>query len=230
MCILGMHRSGTSSLTGSLEEEARLYLGEVVTEAPYNLKGNREHLRIRELHEQVLSANGGSWDRPPEEVTWSAEHRARRDAMIAGYPQGVPWGFKDPRTLLTLAGWSEVLPAMRCGGTFRHPLAVAASLGARDGFAVERSLALWAHYNRLLLRYHRELDLVDVVSFDLPREPYLERLAAIAAALGLAPPAGGFTFFESALRKAAAPADAELPAPIASIYRQLIRIAKDGST
>lgn len=39
--ILGMHRSGTSCLAGSLQE-AGLYLGEVNTAAPHNAKGNRE--------------------------------------------------------------------------------------------------------------------------------------------------------------------------------------------
>ena len=106
-------------------------------------------------------------------------------------------------------------------GTVRHPLAVAASLGARDGFTVERAVALWAEYNRRLLGYQRELGF-DVLDFDLPRQCYHQRLAKIAARLGLAAPAGGFTFFDPALRSRAMPADAELPAATASIYHRLL--------
>jgi hypothetical protein len=102
--ILGMHRSGTSCLTGSLQE-AGLYLGAINESAPNNAKGNRENLAIMDLQNEVLAASGGAWDRPPDAVVWSAEHKARRDALIATYPADRIWGFKDPRTLLTLEGW-----------------------------------------------------------------------------------------------------------------------------
>jgi hypothetical protein len=223
ICILGMHRSGTSCLTGSLQE-AGLILGEVVTEAPFNRKGNRESLPIRELHEDILTANHSAWNRPSQAaVTWSAEHRARRDAIIASYPADSLWGFKDPRTLLVLAGWREALPAMRFVGTFRHPLAVAASLASRDGSTIEQGLALWCHYNQLLLHYHRELGF-EVISFDLPEERYHEQLVQLATRMGLTPPTSGFTFFDGKLRKAAVPAGDTLPADVARIYDQLLQI------
>jgi hypothetical protein len=201
--ILGMHRSGTSCLAGSLEE-AGLYLGEVNTAAPHNMKGNRESRAIMELHGDLLRANGGDWDAPPEQVVWSAEHRARRDAIIASYPSECIWGFKDPRTLLTLPGWLEALSSPRFVGTFRHPIAVAASLQARNEIPVEKSLALWSDYNRLLLDYQRQFNF-PLVSFDWSPERYRGCLMAIVPTLRLTVPTGGFTFFESALRKNPAP-------------------------
>ena len=201
--ILGMHRSGTSCLAGSLEE-AGLYLGQVNTAAPHNAKGNRESRAIMDLQDDLLRANGGDWDAPPREVIWSAEHRARRDAIIATYPTDRIWGFKDPRTLLTLPGWLEALPTVRFVGTFRHPLAVAASLQARNEIAIEKSLGLWEAYNRLLLDYQRQWNF-PVVSFDWPPEHYRQRLKAILPTLGLNAPATGFSFFESALRRNEAP-------------------------
>lgn len=201
--ILGMHRSGTSCLAGSLEE-AGLYLGEVNTAAPHNAKGNRESRVIMELQDDLLRANGGDWDAPPGEVIWPVDYRARRDAIIATYPTDRVWGFKDPRTLLTLSGWLEALPSVRFVGTFRHPLAVAASLHARNGVAVEKSLALWETYNRLLLDYQRQWDF-PMVCFDWSPERYQQRLKAITPTLSLNVPANGFSFFESALRRNAAP-------------------------
>jgi hypothetical protein len=242
--ILGMHRSGTSCLAGSLQE-AGLYLGEVNTVAPHNAKGNRESLAIMVLQDDLLRANGGDWDAPPATVIWSVEHRARRDAIIATYPNDRIWGFKDPRTLLTLAGWLEALPSVRFVGTFRHPLAVAASLHARNGVPVEKSLALWSTYNCLLLDYQRRLNF-PLVSFDWPPERYQQCLQAIVPTLSLTVPVAGFSFFEAELRRNATPETAPdrwlarlrawvgrepnrpeptLPEPVASIYRQLQEIA-----
>lgn len=61
--VLGMHRSGTSCLTGLLQQTG-LELGDVVTEAPHNKKGNRENLDIMRLNDDVLAHSRGSWDRP----------------------------------------------------------------------------------------------------------------------------------------------------------------------
>ena len=44
--ILGMHRSGTSCLTGSLQDKG-LYLGQVSQRGTFNKKGNRERWRHR---------------------------------------------------------------------------------------------------------------------------------------------------------------------------------------
>ncbi|MBK8507408.1 MAG: sulfotransferase family protein [Candidatus Competibacteraceae bacterium] len=200
--ILGMHRSGTSCLAGSLEE-AGLYLGEVNTAAPHNAKGNRESRAIMSLQDDLLRANGGAWDAPPARVIWSSEHRARRDAIIATYPNNLTWGFKDPRTLLTLPGWLEALPAVRFVGTYRHPLAVAASLNVRNGITLENSLALWMAYNSLLLDYHKRFAF-PLICFDWPPRRYHQRLLTIAPALDLTVPATGFSFFEASLRKNAA--------------------------
>ncbi len=217
--ILGMHRSGTSCLAGSLEE-AGLYLGDVNREAPHNAKGNHENIRIMDLHEAVLTANNGGWDAPPEATIWSSEHKAQRDAIIATYPAGKPWAFKDPRTLLTLDGWLEVLPSARLVGTFRHPLAVARSLHARNGFPQEKSMALWAYYNRKLLRYQRQFGF-DLVCFDWPDDRYHGKLAHIARSLNLIEPRHGFSFFESNLRKNSTPCDADLPEQVKDVYGSL---------
>lgn len=55
--------------------------------------------------------------------------------------------------MLTLEGWLEALPELRCVGTFRHPLEVAASIKARNGFPLERGLEIWQAYNMRLLAH-----------------------------------------------------------------------------
>ena len=215
-----MHRSGTSCLAGCLAE-AGLALGDVNQGAPHNRRGNQENRRIMDLHEDVLRDSGGSWLDPPQEVIWTDEHRNRRDAILKEYESYAVWGFKDPRTLLTMSGWREALPGMRAVGTFRHPAAVEASLRARDGLLYEKGLKLWADYNRRLLRY-RDTFGCELVSFDLPAGEYFAQVARIARGLGLRPPEEKFQFFGTHLRHHPPEERAELPSDIAEIYRRLL--------
>lgn len=174
-----MHRSGTSCLAGCLEELG-LSLGDVVTSAPHNKKGNRENPRFWPVHDGVLARVGASWDNPPlEPVVWTAQEKADLRAVLADYealPR--PWGFKDPRATLLLDGWLEVMPDLRLIGSIRHPEAVAGSLSARNGFAPEKSRAIWSGYNRALLRWHAQLGFAVIDYDDADYEPKVRKEAA----------------------------------------------------
>jgi len=71
--VLGMHRSGTSALAGSLEA-AGLCLGEINEYSEDNKKGNRESKSIMTLHNDLLERNGGSWDNPVPNLKWDSIH------------------------------------------------------------------------------------------------------------------------------------------------------------
>jgi len=125
LAVLGMHRNGTSCLTGLLEN-AGMPLGEVSRWNPHNPRGNNENQGIVAPHNAVLADNGATWDAPPRTgCDWSAQRLAQLDAIIAGYARFPRWAFKDPRTLYTLEGWLERLPEVQFIASFRHPLAVA---------------------------------------------------------------------------------------------------------
>lgn len=218
--ILGMHRSGTSCLAGCLQE-AHLFLGKVNKGSPDNVRGSCENFAIMRFHEALLAENGGSWDCPPERVTWSAQKEARRAALIASYPKNGAWGFKDPRTLLTMEGWLKALPSARCVGTFRHPFAVVRSLQRRNDFPLEKGLNLWLRYNRELLRYNEAMRF-PLVNFDLPAEIYRAKLAMVARDLGLAVGNCKFSFFDAALRREERQSEDDLPDEIKSIYAHLL--------
>ena len=196
VCVVGMHRSGTSCLAGTLEE-AGLHLGNVITEAPHNVKGNRENKRIMDLQEAILVHSGGSWEAVPARLSWTDAHRAERDAIIASY-SGREFGFKDPRTLVTLPFWREVLPELDFVGTFRHPRLVAESLLRRNGGEASKWLDLWAAYNERLLALHAEAPF-PIVRFDVEEGRYRQSLEAVTARLGLPAPAA-LRFFEPTLR------------------------------
>lgn len=215
-----MHRSGTSSLAGSLEE-AGLHLGEVVTRADHNPKGNRESLAIRDLNDRLLEHNDGAWDQPPASIIWDDDFRTQRATVIAAHAADWRWGFKDPRTLLTLAFWQEALPDLALVGTFRHPLAVAASLERRNQIPTETGLALWTAYNDRLLAAHERAPF-PVLSFDLPADEYHAGVTAMAAALDLPGQPG---FFTEELRHHGPIDDAALPSDVDERYRRLQGLA-----
>lgn len=199
IAVLGMHRSGTSCLTGSLQRHG-LYLGDVQERNPYNARGNRESLRIMHLNNAVLAHSGGAWDQPPSRLAWTAEHAAERDAIVRDLQApGGPWGFKDPRTVFTLPFWREGIHDLSLVGAFRHPAAVARSLAARNGMPPAEAFRLWRAYNERMLE-HRAQDAFPLLSFDLPPDDYARQLGRVASSLGLDPAGSGDPFFDAALR------------------------------
>ena len=221
--ILGMHRSGTSCLAGSLQQRG-LFLGTVYESRPYNRKGNREHQQVMDLNDAVLAASGGAWDRPPAALRWSAAEAEGRDAFAAAMEtasQGSAWGFKDPRTLLTLPFWRERLADARLVGTFRHPARVARSLVARDpSMAFDAALDLWRDYNRKLLELHAGVPF-PLVDFDTGPADYVATVDALATGLGLPGRDGPEEFFEEDLRTDALPAGRAVPAGHAALHAAL---------
>jgi len=146
IAILGMHRSGTSALTGSLEQ-AGVYIGETSIPSSDNVKGNRESLSILALHEDLLQRNGGSWDKPVRNMQWEPVHRALQTSIIQNFESHKIWGFKDPRTLLTTNVWLKSIPTLEFVGIFRHPFLVAESLVKRNHKTTDEALDLWFIYN-----------------------------------------------------------------------------------
>ncbi|MDJ0613691.1 MAG: hypothetical protein QNJ29_08415 [Rhizobiaceae bacterium] len=195
-----MHRSGTSCLSGCLEE-AGVQLGDVANASPSNIKGNKESKELRILNEDVLNNSGGSWDNPPVVLDWTDEHRARRDIIIEKMSGYDVFGFKDPRTLITLPFWHEARPEFKLVGTFRNPYSVEKSLMVRTALLpVTEPIALWFDYNKRLLDLCRTHD-VSLVSFDQSLEAYNRSVSVLVRRLGLTPPAGDvFSFPEDKLR------------------------------
>ncbi|MEM9313834.1 MAG: hypothetical protein AAGA95_04345 [Pseudomonadota bacterium] len=149
--VLGMHRSGTSCLTGMLEG-AGFNIGDVDRWNPDNQKGNREHLAITPLNEGVLRAHGGSWDSPPEALEVDETQRVKMNVIVSGLEdERRPWLIKDPRILFLADSWLGLRPNARRLGVLRHPLAVARSLERRNGLATDAGVQLWCRYNQRLL-------------------------------------------------------------------------------
>lgn len=222
LMVVGMHRSGTSFLTGSLQQ-AGLELGKYSAWNPHNLKGNRENQDIVEFHDQVLAARGYAWDRPPTTpIVWSRAEQDAAQALIDQY-QGAPhWGFKDPRSLLMVDCWQALLPNLRFIGIFRHPTAVAQSLHARGGMPEAQALELWYAYNQQLLALYRKAPFA-LLCFDEDEACLHTKLDQLLPSFGLNP-LGAERFFAAEL-KHHQQLDAQLPQQLQRLYQTLCECA-----
>lgn len=225
--VLGMHRSGTSCLTGSLQL-AGLELGPHSTWNRFNQRGNRENHRVNDLHDTLLEANGGCWYDPPRQIIWQLEHFETALDILAEYPTDRRWGFKDPKILVSIDGWRALIGEMTHVGIFRHPVLVARSLHQRNKLSMEHGFNLWIHYNRLLLREYQR-NPFPMLSFDWDEETFHNRLNHILPEMGLNPLGEQDRFFTDELRHHEDPQDEqapELPAEVAELYAQLCRICE----
>jgi hypothetical protein len=221
LTVLGMHRSGTSMLIGTLRE-AGVYLGNVHDKGfEHNRKGLLEPRAVLFMQEDLLKANGGSWSDPPAQVTWQPLHLAVRDLFIESRSQQPIWGFKDPRTLFTLEGWHKVLPGLELTGIFRHPFEVAQSMQQRNSLSLEAGMAVWKKYNERLLAFHRKAAF-PVIEFHADPEVLRAKLARLIAGLRLPhpPEPSAFAFFEEGIRRHEVD-EVKLPADVEEVYRQL---------
>ncbi len=174
--VLGMHRSGTSAVSGVLHHLG-VHLGRAVSPAgPSNPKGYFENTRVMLLHEEFLASLGSAWEDPrPLAAGWSEEDRLapwreRLAAILVEEFGGASlWGVKDPRLCRLLPLWLPLLARASVRAVavlvLRHPLAVAASNARRTGMPREQALDLWLGHTLAAERETRHLPRA-VVSYE----------------------------------------------------------------
>ncbi len=194
VCVLGMHRSGTS-LVARLLDLLGWSVGpddHLIAPAPDNPTGFWENRGISEINREILRRLGGSWrDVPDFAAGWEsapelADLRERaRDLIAADFGRLRRWAWKDPRACLTLPFWRRVIPRMRYVLVVRDPAAVSASLAQRttEPVAIADGPALWLTYVAASLHHTSGHDRIVVCSDDIVRQPGTA-LARLAAFLG----------------------------------------------
>lgn len=192
ICVLGMHRSGTSliarmlNLLGvSLGPEAHL-----AGSAEDNPKGFWENKLLVSINEEILSRWGGSWDEPPsfpegwESSPKLSDLRQRVRAIIReDFAAAELWGWKDPRTCLTLPFWQKLLPPMQYVICLRNPVDVACSLKRRNNFSFEKGVELWLAYVAAALQHTRGQPRL-FVFYEEIMEDWERELRRVAAFIG----------------------------------------------
>jgi hypothetical protein len=153
ICILGMHRSGTSAVTRVLNLLGMELGAKLMAAADDNSKGFWEKQDIVDCHTDLLNSIGSyfddffplkeGWQTRPE----TAPFRQRLAAILKTEFSGKPlWGFKDPRACRLLTLWHELLAEAGAQSRFvivaRSPAEIAASLGRRGGQSANKSLLM----------------------------------------------------------------------------------------
>ena len=110
------------------------------------------------MNDGILAALGGMWDVPPTRLRSAlrgrrlAPLRARAEQIVTRMRTHAPWGWKDPRTSLTLPFWLPIVPELHVVVCYRDVVAVAHSLAHRGHSSELFGMRLWTKYNRRLLR------------------------------------------------------------------------------
>jgi len=173
--LLGMHRSGTSTLVNFLSDLGLKGPKDPLPAAPDNPDGYGESLAIINANNALLEARSGAWDAPPPAFSPESQDVERaQTAFLTAYPKvgNQPLVVKDPRLCVLMSTWRAALGgALKAIVLFRHPDRVVASLlnHNRGESQLNSSLhanALWERYNRALLEGLRDDDEVLLCDFD----------------------------------------------------------------
>ncbi|MBA2237820.1 MAG: sulfotransferase [Lysobacter sp.] len=157
LLVLGMHRSGTSAISGTLSLLGAHAPRSLMEPTKDNPRGYWESVEVMKVNERVLSSAGSRWN------DWGPFNPAWFDSVIAEQLRGSlvelvgkEFGtaplllIKDPRISRFLPLWVDALRECRVAPriviTVRHPLGVARSLEVRDHFGRNRSLLLWLRH------------------------------------------------------------------------------------
>ncbi|MFO1395970.1 MAG: hypothetical protein U1F48_02805 [Burkholderiales bacterium] len=198
--VPGMHRAGTSVVARGLQALG-LDLGNALMSADprMNARGFFEDTELVHLDDELLALHGADWKSVAllagSDWTRAGLASAHDDARVLLARKLAPTGrfaFKDPRVPRLLPFWQRAFAALDVDDGYviavRHPLAVIASLTARDALDPRRSAWLWVTHLVCALRYTQGRPRV-VVDYDRLLAAPERELARMAAALALPAPA-----------------------------------------
>lgn len=159
ICILGMHRSGTSMVSRALNLLG-VYIGEndkLIKPGQYNPEGFWEHKQITKTQQKLLETIGASWDQEtplPEQWSETKETNEFKNQILTlvekDFSGNKLWGWKDPRTSILLPIWHDIFKRLKIETSYiivvRNPLDVAASLYSRNRISKRKALNMWTLY------------------------------------------------------------------------------------
>ncbi|MDP5292272.1 hypothetical protein Q9290_08225 [Oceanimonas sp. CHS3-5] len=162
--VLGMHRSGTSALTGTLEKIGVMLPQDLWPAQEDNPKGFFEGQKVVDINTRVIAANGSNYDDTRFNITISEESIVQhldeaKNFIQEEFSYSKCFALKDPRMCITFPFWERVL--LELGITikvvipYRNPFEVSRSLKKRNNFSTEKSLLLWAKHLLLAEKYSR---------------------------------------------------------------------------
>ncbi|MDY0361097.1 MAG: sulfotransferase [Desulforegulaceae bacterium] len=152
--VAGMHRSGTSLITKSLECMGVSLGDNLMPSAQHNEKGFWEDIEIVNTDDKILKLAGMDWaslNEFPIELIDSKDgillQTEAKKIVKDRLSKNKLWGVKDPRITRLLPFWKKIFSDLKVPVNYiyvlRNPIDVANSLKARDNFDLQMSLHLW---------------------------------------------------------------------------------------
>jgi GT2 family glycosyltransferase len=186
--VLGMHRSGTSLVTRLLNLMG-VFLGsadDLIPADRHNERGYWEHTAIVSLNDEILHRCGGNWHQPPRFVDgWAFDpdlaslRQSARSFVVGTFENQRIWGWKDPRTCLTLPFWQTVVLPTHIVICLRNPLEVVHSIQKSHNLMFDHVSRLWLTYVSSSLRCSQGINRFALFYEDLMQNPrqYIVQLA-----------------------------------------------------
>ncbi len=178
--ILGMHRSGTSALAGTLGLLGATMPEHQIAANPTNPTGHWEPERLVRINDRLLEEAGSGWQdwrRFDPGAVPSERMRAYRDEIVScleeEYAEATLFVLKDPRISRMVPLYSDILGSMGVDPKYvlclRNPVDVAESLDRRNAMSAGFAALLWLRHvleaerstrdrPRVLLTYEALLD------------------------------------------------------------------------
>lgn len=197
ICVLGMHRSGTSTITRALNLLGA-YIGnetDLVPPAPDNPEGFWERQDIVDLDDKILHYLKMPYDTNfPPSVDWFRSENMkpyRNEALRlleSCFSGRKLWAWKDPRTTVLFDFWKDVVRELGaelvCFFAVRNPLDVAKSLEKRNLIPPDRAYAIWFNYNICGLMAVADVPTI-FISYDRFLNDWIVELKKCATGLGI---------------------------------------------
>jgi hypothetical protein len=191
--VLGMHRSGTSMIAGVLQKLGVSMGEDFPGKQISNPLGHFEDGDFLTLNNRILESCGGSWSEPPslqkvlsqkeifsEEIQHLVQERRQKNQQRF-------WGWKDPRTCLTIQLFTPFLTAPSFIWCERKKDEIAQSLFQRNQIPFENGLKLTETYqNRIsdFVSSNPHLPVLKVSYRDFVENP-LDNIISLNEFLGL---------------------------------------------
>ena len=157
LVVAGMHRSGTSTLTGILHKLGAALPKRMIPPGRGNPRGYFESEVLYPLHDELLADAGSAWDQQkgPSDTWFHSDAAARWVDRLAVEFENEFSGagllvFKDPRLCRVLPIWKRAFRQLDIETHYlipvRHPLDVARSLQTANELPIANGLLLWLDY------------------------------------------------------------------------------------
>lgn len=169
--ILGMHRSGTSTLAGVLHLN-KISMGTYKNFWPrpldQNPKGFYENYEFRKINDLLLQEVGyyvKSYKTIIPTLKPSKKRLVEMEKLVLKSNQDFEnWGWKDPRTCLTINVWMDIIKKIKLEKEVkiifvsRNALSVSRSLKKRNNLPIEIGLKIWKTYTEKALKFCQNLN------------------------------------------------------------------------